>query len=76
MSNAPFFTMINKTEEHGWQFSNKRAAQISARLETQRTGIKHTLYLTTTFRNLNERMCWTIIPVTTAMSRLAYGAPH
>lgn len=64
------YTMICDHEEHGTQFASKRRAQLAARIETQRTGVKHTHYLTTTWRALEERMCWTIIPVVTALKRL------
>lgn len=68
------YSMIRDEEEHGTQFANKRRAQVAARLETQRTGVKHTHYLTTTWRALEERMCWTIIPVSTARKRLREAA--
>ena len=69
MTNQPF-TMIHDDEEHGAQFSSKRRARMAASIETQRTGIRHTHYLTTTYRQLSERMCWTIIPVVTARKML------
>ena len=64
------FTMITASEEHDTQVASKRRAQMIARIETQRTGIEHTHYLTTTYRQLNERMCWTVIPVRTARKML------
>lgn len=62
--------MITESEEHSYQFASKSKAQIAARIESQRTGLKHTHYLITTWRNLEQRICWTIIPVRTARQRL------
>ncbi len=64
------FCMIKNHEEHGMQFSDKRRAAIAARIETQRTRMPHTHYLTTTYRDLEERMCWTIMLVHTALELL------
>lgn len=63
-------SFISDAEEHGAQFSSKRRAAIAARIESQRSHIKHTHYLTTTWRDLTERLCWTIVPTKTAISRL------
>lgn len=67
------FRMITETEEHGSQFSSRTRAQLAARVETQRTGICHTHYLTTTCRNLVDRICWTVIPISVARKRLTGG---
>lgn len=62
--------MIAESEEHGSQFSSKSKASLAARIESQRTSVRHTHYLITTWRNLEQRLCWTIIPVKTAKQRL------
>lgn len=64
------FLWLRKDEERNNEFASKRSAQSAARIESQRTGMAHTHYLTTTYRNLEERLCWTIIPVTTARKML------
>jgi hypothetical protein len=43
-------SMITTHEEHAWQFASKKLAITLAKLESQRTGIKHTHYLTGTYR--------------------------
>ena len=62
--------MIQLTEEHTFQYAQKHTARVAARIESQRTGIHHTHYLTGTFRNLEERMCWTIVPVSVSKAAL------
>ena len=51
-------SMIRRHEEHDWQFSSRDRAAIAARLETQATGRKHQVFLTTTYRNMQPRACW------------------
>lgn len=71
MTDAPsYLSMIIPDEEHGAQFSSKSKASSAAHIESQRTGVKHTHYLTSTWRGLVERLCWTVIPVSTAKRRL------
>lgn len=72
--NSQHLSMLQEREEHGSQFSRKAKAMQAARIESQRTGVRHTHYLTTTWRDLIERLCWTIIPVSTARSHLKESA--
>ena len=70
-SAAKYLSMLSEAEEHGTQFSQKKKAALAARIESRRTGVKHTHYLTTTWRDLVERLCWTVVPVSTAKATLA-----
>lgn len=63
-------SFISDSEEHTFQFASKSKARTAAKIESQRTGIEHTHYFITTWRNLQPRFCWTIIPVRTAAQRL------
>jgi hypothetical protein len=54
------WSMIDKSEEHDFQFSSKSSAILTAKLETIRTGREHQHFLTHTYRNLLPRLCWTI----------------
>lgn len=55
------FSMIRESEEHDFQFHNKRKAQLAANIESTRTGRTHQIFLTTTYRNLIPRVCWTVV---------------
>lgn len=55
---ATTFTQISESEEHDFQFSSKRRAQMAARVETIRTSRRHQVIFTTTYRDLTPRTCW------------------
>jgi len=48
-------------EERLGQYASKHRAVRMARLETQQTGARHRICLTTTYRNLMPRVCWTVV---------------
>ena len=48
-------------EERLGQYASKHRAIRMARLETQQTGVQHRICLTTTYRNLMPRVCWTVV---------------
>jgi hypothetical protein len=61
---------LTEAEEHSFQFATKTKARTVAKIESQRTGVAHTHYLITTWRNMEPRFCWAIIPTRTAEQRL------
>ena len=55
------YRMITKAEEHGLQFASKRTAQRMAKSETRFTNRTYQILLATTWRDLEPRICWTIV---------------
>ena len=55
------YSFIDSIDERIDQFASKAKAILTARLLTQNTGRKHQIILTTTYRNLQPRLCWGII---------------
>lgn len=53
--------MIEANDERINQFRSKLRAQKRAQRETARTGRHHQILLTHTWRNLEERLCWTVV---------------
>lgn len=51
---------ITEDEERNFQFATFRKAQAWAQHETQATGIKHEAILSTTWRDLEMRWCYTV----------------
>ena len=48
------------TEERVGQYATRRRAQLAARMEGARTGRKHRIILTTCYRALDAKTCWTL----------------
>ena len=61
--------LICRNEEHAGQFASRTRAMAEARRESTRTGQKHSIILTTTYRNLVPRTCWAIY----LSNRSSYG---
>ena len=53
------YSFIKREEEHSFQFSSKSKALKIAKQQTRETGRNHQIFLTTTYRNLVPRICWT-----------------
>lgn len=53
--------MITPDEEHDFQFSSRKRADLFARLETIKTKRRHQIFLTTTYRNLQPRTAWVVV---------------
>ena len=54
------YSTITRDEERTGQFSRKTDAVEFAKMETMRTKRQHQVFLTTTYRNLIPRVCWTV----------------
>ncbi|HUU89198.1 MAG TPA: hypothetical protein VMX17_15800 [Candidatus Glassbacteria bacterium] len=54
------FSFIKRNDERIGQYSSHSRAVRAARLLSN-TGIRHRVMLTTTYRNLDERICWMVI---------------
>ena len=55
------YTFLTKEEERIGQFSRRKGAEDWARREHSVTGLPHRVCLTTTYRNLIPRVCWTVV---------------
>lgn len=55
------YEMISKDDERVGQYSSRQRATLQANIQTAQTGMKHQIFLTTTYRNLLPMVCWTVV---------------
>jgi hypothetical protein len=55
------YSFITSKEICLGQYPNREWAEMMARIEIASTGLAHRICLTTTYRDLTPRICWTVV---------------
>lgn len=55
------YSFISRDQEHDYQYASKTRASQAAQIAFIVTGRPHQIFLTTTYRDLEPRICWAVV---------------